>query len=584
MIFIQSRRNAIQIEGERSSTLEMARGRLVVLGAFFVLVYLIIAVRAFDLGVLQGDMRRLDPVQQEAILRKSASPAFTDVRRGNIYDREGVLLATTVKFAALFADPYLIIEPEKVARGLAKIFPDLKYADLAKSLKQEDARFVWLKRRITPEQQAKVLELGEPGLEFVQENTRVYPQGDLVAHLVGFTDRDGVGLAGVERSFNHVLAKGENVQLTLDVRLQYAVRREVSTAISEFTAKGGAGIVMDAKTGEVLAGVSLPDFDLNVASVAVDDQRFNRLTLGVYELGSMFKIFSTAALFENFDVGMGKTFDARKPLKMGRHTINDYHAQKRIMTVPEVFMHSSNIGTAMMGQMVGGDNLRKFYSDLGLLHPVKFDVKEIGKPVSPNPWREISTLTASYGHGVSTTPLQMTAAVASVVNGGIAVYPALVQPEKKGSVKSEVRLLSEDTSLKMRKLLRLVVTQGTGKNADVAGFSVGGKTGTAEKSVNGRYDRNKLISSFIGAFPMQDPRYVIMVMVDEPVGNKKSYGYATAGWVAAPTFGRIVTSMASILGIPATSVDEAQEISADLMQYVHDPAKKEGKKLVSYKP
>lgn len=245
-------------------------------------------------------------------------------------------------------------------------------------------------------------------------------------------------------------------------------------------------------------------------------------------------------------------------------------------------MYSSNIGSAMMGQMVGGEALKGFYADLGLLDPMKLDIKEVGYPLVPNPWREVSTMTAAYGHGLSTTPMQMSAAVATIVNGGMSVQPSLVKRDNNGAVKSDVQIISKKTSDEMRKLLRLVVTEGTGRNADAKGFSVGGKTGTAEKSINGRYQKKKLISSFVGAFPMDDPRYVVMVMVDEPHGNKKSYGYATAGWVAAPAVKRIVTSMASVLGIPADQYDEERDISNELLRFIHDPKKKEGKKLVSY--
>jgi len=578
MILKQMRRNAICIQGERSSSLDLARGRLVILGMCFILAYSIVAVRAIDLGIVQGDIAHFadDDEEVSAYLQREA-----EVRRGNVYDRNGELLATTIKTASLYVDPSLILEPGKLVSSLLRVFPDLDYTDTLKGL-QSERRFAWIKRGITPAQQQQVLALGEPGLGFEYEDTRIYPQGALAAHLVGYASRDSKGLSGVERSFDESLNAGDDLIMTLDLRLQHTLRRELSKAIADFDGIGGAGVILDARSGEILAGVSLPDFDLNKAGGAKPAEQFSRLTLGVYELGSMFKIFSTAALLETADVPMSYTFDARKPIKIGRFTINDYHAQKRVLTLPEVFMHSSNIGTAMMGQQIGTENLRGIYRDLGLLDPMNFEIKEIGKPGVPRPWRDINTLTASYGHGVSTTPLQLAAATGTVVNGGFYVRPHLVKPRSDEVVQSEIRILSQDTSDKMRALLRLVVTEGTGKNADVPGFYIGGKTGTAEKpGAKGGYDRDKLISSFVGVFPMDDPRYVVMVMVDEPKGNKKSYGYATAGWVAAPAVARVVTSMASILGMPADQYSEQDDISNDLMPYIHSKKKKR-KQVVSY--
>ncbi|MGH1455881.1 MAG: peptidoglycan D,D-transpeptidase FtsI family protein [Alphaproteobacteria bacterium] len=576
----RARYNAVKISGERQSALVMAQSRLSFLCVGFILCYMMIMVRMVDLSVVQNKM--LFSENQSELSQSDAGVIDITARRGSIYDRNGFLVATTLKSPSLFVDPSLIISPERMIGALERVFPDL---DKKKTLRvlSADNRFGWIKRGITPEQQERVLEIGSPALGFQYEQKRVYPQKSLFSHLVGFTDRDGLGLSGVERSFDDILSRGEDVHLTMDLRLQHLVRREVQAAISDFAANAGAGVIMDAQTGEVLAGVSLPDFDVNLASHANDNEKFNRLTLGVYELGSMFKIFSTAALLELHDIPMDFTFDARKPIKIGRFSINDYHAQKRVLTVPEVFMHSSNIGSAMMGQMVGGDALRGFYADLGLMDTMNTDVKEVGSPLLPNPWREVNTMTAAYGHGLATTPLQMSAGVATVVNGGISVRPIMVKRENSQGIKSEVQVMSEKTSERMRKLLRLVVTEGTGKNADVSGYMVGGKTGTAEKSVNGRYDRGKLISSFVGAFPMNDPKYVVMVMVDEPHGNKKSYGYATAGWVAAPAVKRIVSGMASVLGIPSDQYAQDDDISNDLTRFVHDPKKKQGgKKLVSY--
>lgn len=582
MIWKHARRQAVLIDGDRRSTAFMAQSRLSILGVCFALGYLLVMVRLLDLAVVQNEALFQEPINAE--IARSQEVKSLAPRRGDIYDRHGFLLATTLKTPSLFVDPSLVFDKASLIVSLEGIIPDLDRAKIS-AVMQGNKRFGWVAHNITPAQQQAVLEIGDPSLGFKYEYKRVYPQGSLFAHFVGYTDRDGLGLAGIERGYDDVLSAGEDVHLSLDLRLQHVVRRELGTAMEEFTAKAGSGIILDVNTGEVLAGVSLPDFDLNAAGDAKDHEIFNRLTLGVYELGSMFKIFSTAALLELHNVPMGKTFDARKPLKIGRFTINDYHAKKRVLTIPEVFMYSSNIGSALMGKMIGGKALRAFYADLGLLDAMRFDIREIGRPIVPKVWRKSTTLTASYGHGLATTPMQMSAAVASIVNGGMAVQPVLIKSEDVRA-KADVRVISEKTSEKMRKLLRLVVTKGTGRNADVKGYALGGKTGTAEKSINGRYHRKKLISSFVGAFPMDNPRYVLMVMVDEPHGNKKSYGYATAGWVAAPAAKRIITSMASILGLPADKYDTENDVAASLEPYIYDKNKnknkKGGKSLVSY--
>ncbi len=570
-----ARHRSIVIEGERQCAVSMAQSRLSILAVCFIVAYLLIAVRLMDLGIVQAQiLADADDTGSETVAVKEIA-----ARRGDIFDRNGFLVASSLKTPSLFVDPSIVLDADQLVRDIARVIPDLD-VEKASSVMSANNRFGWLAHNITPAQQQAILEVGDPSLGFKYHYTRVYPQGSLMSHMIGYADRDGLGLAGAERGFDDILGRGDNVTLSIDLRLQHAVKREVSRAMSEFNAIAGVGLILDAHSGEILAGVSLPDFDLNKAGRATDNQTFNRLTLGVYELGSMFKIFSTAALLELHKVGMDYTFDARKPIKVGWHKINDYHAEKRILTVAEVFMYSSNIGSALMGKMVGGKALRSFYKDLGLMDPLRFDIKEVGKPLTPpEPWRDDSTMTASYGHGLSTSPLQMSTAVASVVNGGIFVHPTIKKKAPKAGLTSEVRVVSEETSEQIRKLLRLNVTVGTGKKSGVKGMVVGGKTGTAEKSIDGRYHRDKLISSFVAAFPMDDPRYVIMVMIDEPKGNKSSYGYATAGWVAAPAVKRIVESMVSILGLPADRYDPATDISLDLLPYIHD---KKEKKLASY--
>ncbi len=576
-------------EPAQSTALQLACGRLLLLGAVFVMAYAVVAVRVIDLMIVQGASAESAQEAEELARLARSGDLLAQVRRGNIYDRNGVLLATSLKTPALYADPALILDKPAIARALSQIFPELKESETLAKISVPKSRYAWLRPNLSPAQQDKVLELGEPGLAFEYADSRIYPQGVLAAHLLGYTGRDGTGLAGIERGAQKTLAQGRDVTLTIDVRLQHALHREMKRAIGEFSAQAGAGMIMNARTGEILAGVSLPDYDLNFTSVlAADPEKnkeilINRLTLGIYEFGSVFKIFTTAALLETQDAPFSMTFDARKPLKVGRYTINDYHAQKRVMTVPEVFMHSSNIGSALMARSVGAQKLQGFLSDLGFMSRPQFDILEVGAPLVPKPWGESSTITVSYGHGISVTALQLCTATAAMVNGGLQVHPKLILPAPgdPSGIKAQARLISEETSQKMRALLRLVVTQGTGKKADVPGYNVGGKTGTAEKSGGKKgYNRKSLLSSFVGAFPMDNPEYVIFVMIDEPQGTKQSYGYATGGWVAAPAAARIVTSMAAILGLPSDQYDPAQDISVPLEQYVK-PKTPEKKKLAS---
>ncbi|MCM2344970.1 MAG: penicillin-binding protein 2 [Alphaproteobacteria bacterium] len=583
-IVTRLRKSRLRIDGSKRSALDMAHGRLTLIGLGFSLLYLMVGARVVDLTVLQGVLPRLNG----SVAERTLEPELQQMAlRADIIDRNGVLLATSLETASLYADPALISDPLRVATALSQTVPGIVYGDTLEKL-QRKSRFIWLKRNLTPEEQYRILELGEPGLQFQTEYKRIYPQGELSAHMVGYSSVDGQGLAGVERSFDKLLAKGgKPLALTLDIRLQHILRREMGKTIHEFNAKGGAGIIMDVVSGEILAATSLPDFDPQNPSVATPDQLFNNITLGVYEPGSTMKIFSTAALLDLKNPSLGMTFDTTKPLKVGRHTIHDYHPENRPLTIPEVFMHSSNIGSALMGQMVGTEALKNFYSDLGMLDPVTIEIAEKGRPLAPAQWREINTLTAAFGHGISVSPLHIVSAASSIVRGGTLVKPTLILNEaqakggKNATNHDDIRIVSQQTSHRMRQLMRLVVTDGTAKKADVPGYNVGGKTGTAEKIVNGRYDRQKKISSFLGFFPMEAPRYAVFIMVDEPKGTKQSYGYATGGWVAAPAAGAVISSMAPLLGIEPHLTDDEDDLSFTLKPYLHDK-KHQGGQLATF--
>jgi len=562
-------RKKMMMVGAKRSALDEAHGRLVIVKLAFALLFVLIAARLVDLSFIQGEVRKH---MAQGEVSQSRMPDSKKLSRGDVVDRNGTLLAMSLETASLYADPRMVADPESLAANLVKIMPDLTYGDVLQKL-QRKGRFIWIKRNLTPEEQYKVLMLGDPAVAFKTEMRRIYPQGPLTAQMVGYTDVDGNGLSGVERSFNSYLKKGSDpLKLTIDIRLQHVLRRETLSEVKKFNAKGGAGIIMDIKTGEVLAAVSLPDYDPHDPGAASAQAIFNNVTLGVYELGSTFKLFTTAALLELKNTPMSATFDARESIKRGRFTIADYHAEKRIMTVPEIFMHSSNIGSGLMAEAVGTEAFKDFYKDLGLLSKMDFEIEEVGTPLYPQPWRDINTLTASFGHGIAVTPLQMVSAAAGIVGGGTLVKPTIIIGNKADDTKkkTEVRIVSEETAHKMRQLLRLVVSKGTGAKADVPGFTVGGKTGTAEKPGVRGYDRKRLISSFLGFFPMEAPRYAIFIMVDEPTGNKSSYGYATGGWVAAPAVGRTIAGMAAILGVQPKTIPAEKDIAAPLHKYLHD--------------
>jgi cell division protein FtsI (penicillin-binding protein 3) len=530
----------IAFESAKKQSIETARTRLLVGGSLMAAAFVVVGVRLFDLAVFNGteDLRR-------AASREIARPAT--MARADIVDRNGVLLATSLKTASLFADLRKIADPANAAHRLVEILPDLSEEVIAARLGSGKS-FVWLRRNLTPRQQFEVNRLGIPGLDFEQEEHRVYPHGRLAGHIVGFTNVDNVGLSGIEMSMDAAIAGGSTpLRLSIDIRVQQILRQELAGQIEKFKAIGGGGVVLDVESGEVVAMVSLPDFDPNAAGQAADDTRFNRMTLGVYELGSVFKIFNHAIALETGVATFASSYDATKAIRVSRFTISDFHPEKRWLTVPEIFQHSSNIGSAKIALDIGAEDQRKYLGHLGLLRRTSIELPEQATPMYPSRWREINTMTISFGHGIAVSPLHLTSAVAAVVNGGILRPATLIEHDAPAS--DGVQVFSAATSDRMRRLLRLVVETGTGRNADAKGYLVGGKTGTAEKQVNGSYKRNALISSFVGVYPITAPRFVVFAMLDEPKGIKESYGYATGGWTAAPVVRGVVARMAPLFGI-----------------------------------
>ena len=535
------REEIVQLDGATKRALEAGRSRLLVGAALFALAFVAIAGRLVDVTLLEDGIEPRLGGEQRAI----AAPV---AERADIVDRNGVVLATSLSTASLFANPHQIKDVDEAARELVATLPGMSLPELKAKL-GADKTFVWLQRNLAPRQQLDVTRLGITGLYFQADERRVYPLGALTSHIVGFTDIDNKGLGGIEQSFDDVLAGGRHpVQLSIDVRIQQILREELQRGIDDFTGIGGAGIVLDAQTGEILALVSLPDFDPNQVAAASPDQRFNRATLGTYEMGSTFKTLNTAMALDSGKVRMTDTFDAAHTISIGRYTIHDFEPMRRALTVPEIFMYSSNIGAARMAILVGIDTQKAFMAKFGMLRPVSLELPELGKPQYPADWRPINSMTIAYGQGIAVSAVHVVSALAALVNGGV-MRPATLIKRAPDEVSDGQRVISASTSQKMRELLRLVVQVGTGKSAEAPGYLVGGKTGTAQKQKGRGYAPNARLSSFLGAFPMNAPRYVVFAMVDEPKPNARSYGFATGGWVAAPVVSRVVQRMAPMLGI-----------------------------------
>jgi cell division protein FtsI (penicillin-binding protein 3) len=546
----------VTVDGAQRQTLDQARTRLVVVGALFGLALLMVGAKLTKLAVIGSS--------GQGTQAHNVAPAMRVVR-ADITDRNGHVLATSIATASLFADPSKISDAPYVARQLVKLVPEVSYGDFLQKL-QGKAKFVWLKRHLTPRQQYEINQLGVTGIGFLPDERRLYPQGSEVAQLVGYTDVDSKGLAGIEQSFDGYLAKGADpLALSVDIRLQHMLHREVQSQVEEFNAVGGGGLIMDTRTGEILAMVSLPDFDPEQPAAAPrpggdePDPHFNRMTLGVYEMGSIFKVFNTALALESGKVKVSDYFDAFHPIKIGRFTIHDFKGDELpgYSSVPTIFEKSSNIGSVQMVKQVGPEAQERFMDMLGLTQKMSLEVPEIGTPQTPHPWRPINMMTIAFGHGISVTPVQLVSGIAAIANGGI-LRPATLIKRPEGNVPAGVRVISESTSDTMRRLMRLVVTGGTAKQfGNVPGYLVGGKTGTAEKiMLHGGYaKRHANLSSFVGVFPMTDPRYAVFVTIDEPHGNKKSAGFETGGWVAAPAVSRVISSMGPLLGIPPVDAD-----------------------------
>ena len=525
--------------------LERARGRMLATGALLLLCFGAVIVRTLDVAVIGG------PVGTPGA---GGAATYNPAARADIVDRNGVLLASNLPTHALYVEPGKIFDREEALAALGRLFPDLDLARTA-TLMASDRKTALLRYNLTPEQAHAINRLGVPGLWLERQEQRFYPQGRLFAHAVGFTDVDNRGLAGVEKAVDAELRRRAEAHrgplaLSLDIRVQHVLAEALAETMTAHRARGAAGMVMDVESGELLALVSLPSFDPKGPDKSSADALFNRATLGSYELGSTFKPFTIAMALDQGVAGIEDSYDATEPIRVSRHLIRDHRPENRWLTVPEILVHSSNIGAARLAVDVGAERQRAFLDALGMFERMPVESSERGWPIVPRRWSKHTTMTVGFGHGLAVTPLHLIASYAALANGGIAVTPTLLKREPEARP-AQRRVMSTETSAVMRMLLYAVVAEGTGKKAAVPGYLVGGKTGTAEKAVGGRYKRDSMITNFVGVFPIDRPRYAVLTLMDEPKGTEETFGFATAGWTAAPVAGKVIERIAPFLGVPS---------------------------------
>ncbi len=547
---------------KRRAAMEKTRSRLVFAAFGFGLLFAAVIGKLADATILQPlTPHRAERSIADLVEVPKNKDASLPVGRAMITDRNGEILAISLPTAALYANPREMIDPVETARKLKQVLPRLDEAQASQRM-EEAKQFVYLARQITPREQLAINSLGIPGVYFEPTERRHYPMGRTAAQVLGGVDVDGHGVAGVEREFDQRLSTDhEPLHLSIDVRVQAVVRDELSKAKDEFGAIGACGIVMDVHTGEVLAMVSLPDYDANGVGSAPGDDRFNRAVTGMYEPGSTFKLQTASMALDSGIAHLWNEYDASRPIRIGRYTITDFEGKHRWLYLPEVLAYSSNLGAAHIAQSVGAEKQRSWLRSMGMFQRVGIELPEAGVPIIPAAanWKEVVTLTVGFGHGIAVSPLHVVRGTAAIANGGILLKPTILAMPLGAPLPEGVRVMQQGTSDTMRKLMRLVVTDGFGKSAEVPGYYPGGKTGTAEKvGAKGGYRKHANVAAFMSVFPMNAPRYAVYMMLDEPHATAATHGYATAGWVAAPAAGRVIARIGPMLGMLPDLEHEAE--------------------------
>jgi cell division protein FtsI (penicillin-binding protein 3) len=527
-----------------------ARVRTLALGLF--VAYAAIGVKLLTLGLSH------DPPQT---LKAAADDAVSGARP-DLLDRNGAILATDIKTVSVFAEPNRIIDKDEAVELITAVLPDVDAKELRERLSSKKG-FIWVKRRITPKEQAEIFHLGLPGVGFLPENMRVYPNGPIGAHVIGFVDEDNVGIAGMEKYLDeqsltdpHVPGftvdpdRLKPVRLSLDLKVTHALRDELIAGLDRFQAKAAAGVVMDVNTGEILALESLPDFDPNAPGDVRDPTKINRINVGVYEMGSTFKALSIAMALDSGKVNLGSHVDARESLRYGRFTIHDFHATHRVLTVPEVFTHSSNIGAARLALMVGVPGHKAFLRKMGQLDRLRTELPESAEPLVPKRWGELNTMTIAFGQGLNVAPIQAVMAVCALVNGGMIMPPTFLPRTEEEAEKIGHRVVSVQTSESMRYLMRSNATHGSASFANIPGYYVGGKTGTADKIIHGHYSEHRVFTTFMAITPADKPKYLYLTIYDDPQPAPEDHGFHTAAYNAGRVAGALIRRVEPLMGVP----------------------------------
>ncbi len=526
------------------SFLEIAKGRVAIALTSFLFVFIVVIFR-INFLVFQGD--------DSTVTAFSSDKSAFYRNRMDIVDRNGTLLATNITTSSLYADARKITNPQAIAKSLCSLLPNISFKQLVNKL-SSNKRFVWVARHLTPAQKDKILHAGLPALNFVKDVKRMYVHGNLNSHVLGLTNIDNNGVSGIEKFYDVALqSSGGVLQLSIDARIQHSIRDVLLSGIKEFNATGAAAIVMNIENAEILGMVSLPDYDPNHSIQLQSDFLFNRATSGMYEMGSTLKIINTAMVLDSGSAELTTVFNTSPILRIGKYTITDYRANYGKINVAEIFVNSSNKGSALMLLQAGGEKQREFLAKIGCLSKINIELPEIGAPLLPSKWSDASSMTISYGYGLGISPVHLLNSVATIIGGGCKKNATLIKG-KNNSVTCN-RVISKATSSTMKKLMHFVVTNGHSKKARVPGYFVSGKTGTRNMLVNGKYVNNRVSTTFVGAIgnDMEHPKYMVVVLLEDPKATKNTMGFTAAGWNAAPIGGKILSRVASVTGLkPAT--------------------------------
>ncbi|WP_027057938.1 peptidoglycan D,D-transpeptidase FtsI family protein [Mesorhizobium loti] len=552
---------SIVVEGARKATGGKGKARIVMTMAVFFGIFSTISGRLVYLGFQSPDL--------------SGGPqSRITASRPDIVDRNGEVLATDIKTASLFAEPRRIVDADEAIEKLSTVLPEIDYEQTYHKLKS-GAGFVWLQRQLTPKQQADIMQLGIPGFGFRTEKRRFYPSGETSSYVVGLTNIDNQGISGMEKyideqGLSDLQASGlavakdlQPVRLSIDLRIQHVVRDEIAAGLERYRAIGAGAVVLNVKTGEVVAMASVPDFDPNNPYNAQEKDRLNRMSAGLYEMGSTFKSFTSAMALDSGKATMNSRFDASHPIRVGHQAIHDFHGKNRVLSLPEVFLYSSNIGSAREAELVGIAGHREFLHRLGILERMQTELPEIARPTEPKVWKQVNSFTIAFGHGVSTTPLQAAVGCAALMNGGFLMNPTFLVRTQEQAMAIAKKVVSDKTVEGMRYLYSLNAEKGSARNARVPGYRVGGKTGTAEKVINGRYSKELNFNTFVAAFPMDDPQYLVFTIADAPHPEKPGMTDVAAN-NAGVMAGNIIRRSAAMLGVKP---DFSHENGATLVSY-----------------